>query len=442
MAFSKKIKTLILILGDLTLFYASLYLTLLIRYRELVNQPVWNLHQKPFFYIHILWLVIFYIGGFYNINSFTSFKKLFERILKTMAVAGVLAILIFYLTPGIEIAPKTNLFIDIAILTVLLIFWRKLHWNIMGKTSKIRILFFGAPKEVKDIAQTLKNNPHLGYEPAVILEEVNHDLIQLIKQNDIQLIVASKDIMQDKKNAKQFYSALPLGVSIIDFPGFYEIITEKIPVSIINEMWFLENVLEINKKVFEIVKRGIDVVLALILSVPTLILFPPIWLLSKIESPEKLLVRQKRVGKNGKIFTLYKFRSMYHASETDGQPKWTSINDERITKVGNILRKTRLDELPQFWNVLKGEMSFIGPRPERPEFVENLEKEIPHYAMRQLVKPGLSGWAQINFSYGASKEDAMEKLQYDLYYLKNRSLVLDLVIALKTLATMISREGR
>ncbi len=442
MTFSKKIKILILVLGDLALFYIGLYLTLLIRYAEPVSVSVWNLHQLPFLYVHILWLVIFYISGLYDISGFTSFKKLFERILKTMAASGILAILIFYLAPGIAIAPKTNLFIDIIILTILLVLWRRLYWNIMSKTSKIKVLFFGASKEVGELSRALKNNPHLGYEPVIILEEVDHNLIQLIKQNNIQLIIASKDIMQDEKNAKQFYSALPLGVSIIDFPSFYEIITEKIPVSMINEAWFLENVLEINKKTFEIVKRGIDVILALILSVPTLVISPLIWLLSKIESPEKLLVRQERVGKNGKVFALYKFRSMYYTSEIDGQPKWADVNDKRITKVGNILRKSRLDELPQIWNILKGEMSFIGPRPERPEFVENLQKEIPHYAMRHLIKPGLSGWAQINFPYGASKEDAMEKLQYDLYYIKNRSLALDLVITLKTLATIISRKGR
>ncbi len=133
---------------------------------------------------------------------------------------------------------------------------------------------------------------------------------------------------------------------------------------------------------------------------------------------------------------------MYNATEIDGKAKWAEEKDPSITKIGKLLRKTRLDELPQLVNILKGEMSFVGPRPERPEFVENLKKQIPYYAIRHLVKPGISGWAQIKFPYGASVEDAMEKLQYDLYYIKNRSLILDLAIAAKTIATILQRQGR
>jgi len=150
---------------------------------------------------------------------------------------------------------------------------------------------------------------------------------------------------------------------------------------------------------------------------------------------------KKLYFKNGKIFELFKFRTMIKDAEKN-KAQWASENDNRITKIGKILRKTRLDELPQIWNVLKGDLSFIGPRPERPEFVEMLKKEIPHYAMRHLVKPGLSGWAQIKYPYAASVKDAEEKLQYDLYYIKNRSMVLDLAITAKTIATIVSRQGR
>ena len=159
-----------------------------------------------------------------------------------------------------------------------------------------------------------------------------------------------------------------------------------------------------------------------------------------------MLFRSTRVGENGKLFTLYKFRSMIALTpeglaETTGA-QWAQDHDERITRIGHLIRKTRIDELPQLWNVLKGELSFVGPRPERPEFVEQLKAEIPFYDVRHLVRPGLSGWAQINFPYGASVKDAVEKLQYDLYYIKNRSLVLDVVIALKTLLVMASGAGK
>jgi exopolysaccharide biosynthesis polyprenyl glycosylphosphotransferase len=320
--------------------------------------------------------------------------------------------------------------------------WRRFFWLFISRVSKIKVLFFGTSKEVENLAAYLNKNVQLGYEPTIILANINHNFIDLIKKNKIQLIVASRNIMEDENAAKRFYEALPLGVSIVDFPTFYENVAEKIPISVINESWFLVNLVEINKQLFESIKRIFDVALSIILGIPALILFPLVAAFSKIESRDKILVRQMRIGKNGKPFILIKFRSMYHTSEIDGKAKWADEKDERITKVGKILRKTRLDELPQIWNVLKGEMSFIGPRPERSEFVAELQEKIPHYAMRHLIKPGLTGWAQIKFPYGASVEDAMEKLQYDLYYIKNRSFVLDLAIIARTIKTIISREGR
>jgi lipopolysaccharide/colanic/teichoic acid biosynthesis glycosyltransferase len=296
---------------------------------------------------------------------------------------------------------------------------------------------------VKNFAVMLKENPQHGYEPLLLkLPSQEQNLVEIIKKHNIQLVVSPRNIMQSKETTKELYKTLSFGISIIDFASFYESLAEKIPLSMINEEWFLENLMEINKKAFEKFKRVFDILGSIMLGIPTLIMFPFVALFSKIESSDKILVRQNRVGKNGKIFTLVKFRSMYHASETDGKAKWAEEKDPRVTRVGGFLRKTRLDELPQLWNVLKGEMSFIGPRPERPEFVKRLEKEIPHYTIRHLVKPGLSGWAQIKFSYGASVEDAMEKLQYELYYIKNRSIILDLAVTAKTIATMISHAGR
>jgi exopolysaccharide biosynthesis polyprenyl glycosylphosphotransferase len=442
MLLSQKAKVFLLVFGDLALFYVSLFLALTLRYQEIMNRSIWHQHQAPFFYIHLIWLLVFYIGGMYDVKIFSSYKKMLECILKTVAVSSVVAVFIFYTVPIFDITPKTNLFIDIAILVLLLILWRRLFWFLTKKVSKIKTLLVGKSLEIKNFFELLKNNPQLGYEANVILSEVKPTLLDLIKKHNIQVIIASKNILHEKKAAKRFYEALPLGVSIADFPTFYESLVEKVPLSVINEEWFLENLMEINKKTFEKIKRVLDIVGVILLGIPALALLPLIALLSKIESSDNILVRQKRVGKNGKIFTLIKFRSMYHAAEADGRARWAAEKDPRVTKVGGFLRKTRLDELPQLWNVLKGEMSFIGPRPERPEFVEKLEEKIPHYAMRHLVKPGLSGWAQIKFPYGASIEDAMKKLQYDLYYIKNRSIILDLAIAAKTLATMISRAGR
>lgn len=455
MFFSKKFQILVLLLIDLFLFYGALILTLIIRYSlefptssglQLSFVQSWDIHKGPFFYVYILWIVIFYINGLYDIRGFSSPKILLSRVLQTMAITIPLSALIFYLIPSFEITPKTNLLIDAAFVTILLMLWRRFFWLFISRASKIKILFFGSSKEVENLADYLNKNVQMGYKPAVILSSVDHNLIELIKKHNIQLIVASKNIMENENAIRRFYEALPLGVSIIDFPGFYEIVMEKIPVSVINESWFLVNLVEINKQVFEFFRRIFDIIFSVILGIPTLFFLPVISILIKLESHGPVLIQQKRVGRNGRIFNIIKFRSMYALSSDGSAEKngaqWAGSCDSRITKIGRVLRQMRIDELPQLWNVLRGDMSFIGPRPERPEFVEELQKQIPHYAMRHLVKPGLSGWAQIRFQYGASVEDAMEKLQYDLYYIKNRSFVLDGAIALRTLATMLRRSGR
>ncbi|MBZ9569449.1 sugar transferase, partial [Patescibacteria group bacterium] len=179
-------------------------------------------------------------------------------------------------------------------------------------------------------------------------------------------------------------------------------------------------------------KRGFDILFSLFGLLITAILFPFIALAIKIDSPSPMFYSQKRVGKDGKIFTIYKFRTMKAGAEKEG-PRWASSDDPRITRVGKVLRAIYIDEFPQFYNILKGDISFVGPRPERPEFVKQLKKKIPYYGVRHLVKPGFTGWAQINYHYGASVEEAREKLQYDLYYIKNRSFFLDLGIILKTI---------
>ena len=442
MILTKRLQTIILLLGDLILFHIALVLTLVIRYDfKLPSAEVLDMHKWPFFYVHLIWLLIFYISGLYDIRKFPSPKMIMAKVLETMAIGGMLAALLFYAIPFFGIAPKTNLLIDVILAALFVALWRRYFWMFASRISKIKVLFFGNSKEVEELAAYLRQNEQLGYEPAVVMTTVDHNLIDLIKQNKIQLIVASRNIMSDENAVRRFYEALPLGVSTADFPTFYETVTEKIPVSAINESWFLINLVEINKRLFESSKRILDIVFSIIFGVPTIVILPVIAGLVKLTSRGPVFYRQKRIGKNEKVFEIVKFRSMVQDAEKNGA-QWADKKDQRITKIGKILRKTRIDELPQLWNVLKGDMSFIGPRPERPEFIEELQKQIPHYAMRHLVKPGLTGWAQIKFPYGASVEDAMEKLQYDLYYIKNRSFVLDLAILARTVATVISREGR
>jgi len=430
----------LLVLGDLILFYVSLFLALSIRYQSVITKDVWNAHQIPFLCVHILWLFVFYIAGSYDIKTFISYKKIFEQILKSIPAVIAIAIVVFYFASSTLITPKTNLIIDVFFLTILLALWRKLFWTINKKASKIKITFLDSSKEVQEFSEHLTKNPQFGYTPIKITEKTFDNFVSFVKKNNVQLIIAHKNTLRNKEISKQLYKILPMGISIISFESFYETTREKIPVSIISEEWFLENLKEINKKYFEIFKRVFDVVGAIFLGIPTLVLLPFVALVVKIGSRGPIFYKQKRVGKNNKIFEIIKFRTMVKDAEKNGV-QWAKEKDSRIAGLGKILRKTSMDELPQIWNVLKGEVSFMGPRPERPEFVEMLEKEIPHYAMRHLIKPGLSGWAQIKYPYGASVVDAREKLQYDLYYVKNRSIILDLAIAAKTLLALISRKA-
>jgi lipopolysaccharide/colanic/teichoic acid biosynthesis glycosyltransferase len=236
------------------------------------------------------------------------------------------------------------------------------------------------------------------------------------------------------------FACLPLHVGFQSLPLFYEKFTGKVPIAVINQMWFLENLSEGGRAIFDSVKRTADFVLALLFFFVSLLFWPLIGLIIKLDSRGPIIYKQIRVGRNGRLFNIYKFRSM-KIENNDQSP--TASGDKRITGFGNFLRKSRIDEIPQLINIIKGEMSFVGPRPERPELVADLEKLIPFYRERMLVKPGVTGWDQVSGEYHSpSYEDTLKKLQYDLFYIKNRSPYLDLSIILKTILTVISRSGR
>lgn len=413
-------KKFVLLLGDITLLYFSLFLALLIRYQSLPSSYLWHINALPFTIINILWILIFYIAGLYDLDKTMPSRGL-VNLAKILATGGIMAILIFYLIPSFGIAPKTILVINIIMASLLLWVWRKLFTELLIKAAKIKIFFWDNLRE--------KNN----------LTLLGYETVKEVSLADV--IIISEGAKQNPELVQVFYKMVLAGKTIIDFNKFYESITGKIPVSLISEAWFLENLMEINKQALERFKRGLDIVFSLILFIPYIFVAPFVALAIKLNSKGPIFYRQKRVGKEEKIFEIIKFRSMIVNAEKNGA-QWAKERDERVTLSGKILRKTRLDELPQIWNVLKGDLSFVGPRPERPEFVEELKKQIPHYSMRHLIKPGLSGWAQINFPYAASVEDAMEKLQYDLFYLKNRSLALDISILLKTIMIILRKEGR
>jgi sugar transferase (PEP-CTERM system associated) len=232
------------------------------------------------------------------------------------------------------------------------------------------------------------------------------------------------------------------GIEVYDVPSLYEKIAGKVPINCIKDSWFVYvPLLGVRNSLYtQRLERFMDIAISgfgLILSLPINLITA---ILIKLESKGPIFYTQERIGQDGKCIKLVKFRSMKVGAELDGAT-WAEENDTRVTRVGKIIRKLRIDEIPQMWNVLKGDISFIGPRPERPEFLKSLEKDIPYYSLRHSVKPGITGWAQVNYGYGVSKDGAFEKLQYDFFYIKNKSLLLDLIILLRTVRVVLFGSG-
>ncbi|MDO8667823.1 MAG: exopolysaccharide biosynthesis polyprenyl glycosylphosphotransferase [bacterium] len=444
---NNKLKKLVLFGGDIVLLYFSLYLTLIIRYWGKYTDLTWSNHFWPFTLIFILWVLIFYISNLYNLNLAVNNFKFYQSSGRAIIISGLVSLAFFYLLPQVGIAPKRNLFIYIIVFAAIFYLWRQFYnWSLKSYLPKINIGIVGYNNLTAEIINEFKQKPHLGYNLSFIVDDKTQtgtqpisELEELIANNKLDTIILSSDPHQSESLRTALFNSLPYKISYISLPNFYETITGKVPLDSVNQMWFLENLNENNKIWFNRLKIIYDFILALIIFIITLPFWIIIAIIIKIESRGPIFIIMERLGKNNKVFKLIKFRTM---REEDNDRSPTRANDPRITKFGNILRKTRLDELPQVINILRGEMSFVGPRPERPELSENLEKQIPFYGQRTLVKPGLTGSDQISGEYHSpSQADSLKKLQYDLFYIKNRSIFLDLAIILKTIATVLSRKG-
>ena len=441
-----------LFLGDVAALYLALYLTLLVRYFEQPAAETWRNHIWPFSAVFAAWLLVLYIADLYNLRLATNNAAFFRLALKSTAIAGLLAAVFFYFNPAIGIAPRTNLIIFVFIFTAIFIVWR-LFYNLFlsAYLPKEQIAVIGYNREAAELIGALKRSPHLGYAvtavfagpeaagAAVRTEPDIGRLATVVKESGISTIVLAQDPREDPRLRSLLYACLPLKIRILALSAFYETITGRIPIAAISEMWFLENLSQGRRTGFDLMKRAYDTLCAILLLFTTLPAWPLIAILIKLESPGPAFYLSRRLGQNKKTFDLFKFRTM---REEGNNRTLTRPGDPRVTRFGAFLRKTRIDEIPQVINIIKGDMSFVGPRPERPELAGELGKSIPFYQERLLVKPGLTGSDQISGEYHSpSPEDTLKKLQYDLFYVKNRSVYLDLSIILKTIATVMRRSG-
>jgi len=448
-----KYKKIILLIGDVLVLYLSLYLTLLIRYFELPAMGTWNIHFWPFSIAFIAWIIIFYISDLYNLHIAVNNSKFFNLTIRSAGIASLLTAVFFYINPNINIAPKTNLVIYIFVFIILFMLWRRLFNALLHSyLAKENLAFVGYNGNVMELIKALQEKPHLGYRVSLIVNKGNTDgvsevettnnignLKEIIINKKISTMVLASDPHQSSELRSSLFKCLPLKINYINLPNFYETVTGKVPIDAISKMWFLENLSEGKKIIFDAFKRTYDLVLSLLILLLSAVFWPIIGIIIKFESPGPIFFKQKRVGRNNINFTLIKFRSMT-VKDNDQSP--AKDKDFRVTRFGRLMRKTRVDEIPQVLNILTSSMSFVGPRPERPELVQELEEHVPFYRERMLVKPGLTGWDQVSGEYHSpSREDTLKKLQYDLFYIKNRSLYLDLSIILKTIATVLRGGG-
>lgn len=442
---------------DILLMYVSLVLALIIRKGSLPSLASLQEHIAHFTIIFFWWVIVFYTLGFYRLDRAFDSLNYAKLLTVGLVIAGLSSALYFYIIPTAYIAPKTVLLLLVLIYGVLLWAWRYTYENIWFKKGRycVGVGFVGFTEEVQHIIKELNRHTLIGYDARFIFDENiaaegqllglpfvhDHAAVRaIVKETDADLIVLSQQYSLPPDIIRELYGLLDMRVRFMRLPDFYEMIFRRVPIDAINEAWFLENIDLKSAMPYEIIKGIGDRILAFLSLIIVLPFWPLIALVIKLESAGPVFFRQERVGRFGKPFTMIKFRTM-RVEGNDHSP--TAEGDGRITKFGSFLRASRIDELPQFVNILQGEMSFIGPRPERPELAQELAASIPYYQQRHLMKPGVTGWDQVCGEYHSpSIEDTQKKLQYDLYYLKNMSFSLDVSIFFKTIMTVFQRKGR
>jgi len=379
-----------------------------------------------------------------------------DQIFRLFTVLGLVAFVLAavdlvygYFLPGRIFLPGAKW--GLLVLTVMLLGWRGAYaWIVQQPYFRERVYVLGTGDRALRLLNGLRQRAELGIEVvgwtgniqgALTRETVATHLVGLAREKGVHRVIVA---MPDRRGTLPVEELLELrlnGVKVEEATSWLEKMSGRIEVEQLYASWMIFAEGFRFSAFFRLVRRGLNFSLALlglVLSVP---LLPFIWLAVKLDSAGPVLYRQKRVGKRGATFYCYKFRTMRQDAEADTGATWAADDDPRITRVGKVLRVTRLDEIPQLWCVLKGDMHFVGPRPERPEFVEWLAKEIPYYGVRHVVRPGITGWAQVQYKYGNTLEDAREKLQYDLFYIKNASVGLDLLILFQTIKIVLLGRG-
>jgi sugar transferase (PEP-CTERM system associated) len=454
------LRTIGLLLADVAIIYGGIILALYLRLGIEGSGDQLN-ERNGWLKVTLATLICTLVLYFYDLYDFTVMgnrRELMLRLVQALGIAWAFLALLFYFVPPLLIGRGVSV-ISAPLVLFLLLGWRILIHYLTGHPEiGEKIIVVGTGQSARDTAEAVLERRDAGYRIVGFVTEngikpntkigettvigTTDQLEQIVRKEKIdRIIIAVRERRGTFPTEALLKMSLTGDVNIEECTSFFERVTGQVHIDMLRPSWLIfsgrRKDTRLTTALRDVVHRSLGLI-GLILSLPISLLAV---VLIKLESKGPALYKQERVGKNGKIIKVIKFRSMRTDAEKEGVPIWATSNDNRVTRVGKIIRKIRIDEIPQFWNIIKGEMSFVGPRPERPHFVAQLAEEIPFYEHRHLTAPGLTGWAQIKYPYGASVEDARQKLQYDLYYIKNQSLALDFVIVFETVKTVLFGKG-
>ena len=438
--------------AELCLIFGSVALAAGLQETPDLGANVWKIGL-----VTIVCQLCLYYNDFYDLTLVQSTRELVVRLLQAVGAASIVLAALYFTMPWLMIG--NGIFVSaLFVFVVGILGWRLLFNQLTGSLKlQERILVVGTGETARKVVRQILDQRDFAYhvvgfiddDPSRIGERIVNpgivgtpaDILTFVDGHQVDRIVVGLSDRRGKLPVEELLRAKMAGIRVEDATTTYERITGKILLDDLRPSWLIFSDGFRVSRITRWLKRTIDLALSLVIGVVALPFMALTAIAIALESGRPILYCQERVGENGKTFTLCKFRSMRTDAEKGGTPVWAKDGDDRITGVGRFIRKTRLDELPQIWNVLRGDMSFVGPRPERPFFVAELSKAIPFYQQRHAVKPGLTGWAQVKYRYGSSLEDAMEKLRYDLYYIKHLSIFFDLTIVFDTVKVVLFGKG-
>lgn len=430
---SNSFKNLLLILPVLSFWYVGLFLTILFWYPSGLSEFEWKAHVIQFSVVFVMWFIIFFVYSLFDLKVIHNIRTMLTRLFGATFFCVIAAIIYFYFQPELLLTPRRFLLVLTFISSMGIFLWYWILHLISPKVGKNIVYSYYDSAENKDLKELISLHGYTGLIYGGVFSENN-----VVNTNDspATLILPPKTNL-DSATKQKLFALRSTGVRFLDYYDLHENLTRTVHLSALSELWFIESFDYGSHQLFDLAKRFIDILLSLVAVVVFILTFPLFGILIKLTSKGPVLFKQKRVGLFGVPFVVYKYRTMTSDSASNA---WAG-SGQKVTLLGRVLRATRIDELPQSINILKGDMSIVGPRPEQVGIVDKMREQIPYYDERHIVKPGLTGWAQLHV-YAASVEETKQKLQYDLYYIKHRSLLFDLEIILKTVYNILNFKGQ